>query len=99
MKTTSVTPLAANAASAQSTRRRPPTSAKHLGVSAVVGMSRWPRPAPMTMAFMGRGSPSRRLLADEWLHLPHPDVAEPHRVAVELQRDRGPVRVLLVLRP
>src|SRR5262245_2434321 len=45
-------PLARRAARAQSSRRRPATSAKHLGVSAVVGIRRWPRPAPMMMACM-----------------------------------------------
>src|SRR5438105_2507102 len=46
MKAMRSMPLAAKASKAQSRRRRPPTLAKHLGVSAVVGMSRWPRPAP-----------------------------------------------------
>src|SRR6266511_274966 len=46
-------PLPAKAWSVQSRMRRPPTIAKHLGVSAVVGMSRMPRPAPMMMACMG----------------------------------------------
>src|SRR6185503_5783059 len=48
----SVTSAPANADSVQSSRRRPFTSAKHLGVSAVVGINRRPRPAPMMMAFM-----------------------------------------------
>src|SRR5688500_19392128 len=50
MKATRSTPLARRAASVQSRMRRSPTSAKHLGVSAVVGISRLPRPAPMMMA-------------------------------------------------
>src|SRR6266516_343152 len=52
MKQISVTPAPANARSVQSSRRRPFTSAKHLGVSAVVGINRRPRPAPMMMTFM-----------------------------------------------
>src|SRR6185503_18733463 len=52
MKQMSVTPAAANAASVQSSKRRPWTSAKHLGVSAVVGINRRPRPAPMMIAFI-----------------------------------------------
>src|SRR5436853_7143348 len=50
MKAMRSMPLAAKACSAQSRRRRPPTSAKHFGVSAVVGISRRPRPAPMMIA-------------------------------------------------
>src|SRR6476659_4762091 len=52
MNATRSMPLARKAASAQSRMRRPPTSAKHLGVSAVVGIRRWPRPAPMMIACM-----------------------------------------------
>ena len=35
------------------------TSAKHLGVSAVVGINRRPRPAPMMMALISRASGGR----------------------------------------
>jgi hypothetical protein len=63
MKQMSVTPAPANAATAQSSKRRPFTSAKHLGVSAVVGINRRPRPAPMMMALIIESAPSENLLA------------------------------------
>src|SRR5437870_3185112 len=60
MNTNSRIPMAAKASRAQSMRRRPPISAKHLGVSSVSGMSRRPRPAPMMIPFTQQLPPDTR---------------------------------------
>src|SRR3954467_15676455 len=58
MKQTRSSPLAAKASTAQSSNRLPATSAKHFGTSAVVGINRRPRPAPITITRMQLLAPS-----------------------------------------